>query len=101
MKTLETILLNSIDDTIIDCDFSNEALKDTKQLNYVQKFEWAYKKYLIESFNGTTYSLKEWFEGLALHNLPVYYSEIEELGQNPETFYDDLVETLLRVIGLY
>ena len=49
-KTIDTVLLNAIDDTITLNDFSNEALKDTQQLTYIGKFEWAYKKYLIENF---------------------------------------------------
>ncbi len=98
-KTIETVLLNAIDDTINENDFSNESLKDTQQLTYIGKFEWAYKKYLIETLNGNDYSIKEWFQGLALNNLPMWDSEIEELGLNSDTYWDDLAKTLIKVIS--
>ena len=97
-KTIETVLLNAIDDTITLNDFSNEALKDTQQLTYIGKFEWAYKKYLIETLNGHDYSIKEWVQGMALNNLPIWDDEIRELGFNSSTYWDDLAKTLIKVI---
>ena len=99
-KTIETLLLNCIDSEIQENDFSGILkIQDYKSFDYVDKFEWLYKKYVIES--GENYSIKEWFQGLPVQNLPHWNDDIEKLGLNSNTYWDDLVETLLNVIGLY
>lgn len=98
MKTIETLLLNCIDSEIQENDFSGILkIQDYKSFDYVDKFEWLYNKYIIES--GQNYSIKEWFQGLALNNLPMWDSEIEELGLNSDTYWDDLAKTLIKVIS--
>jgi len=100
MKTIETLLLNCIDSEIQENDFSGILkIQDYKSFDYVDKFEWLYNKYIIES--GQNYSIKEWFQGLPVQNLPHWNDDIEELGLNSGTYWDDLANTLLTVIGLY
>ena len=50
MKTIETLLLNCIDSEIQENDFSGILkIQDYKSFDYVDKFEWLYNKYIIES----------------------------------------------------
>ena len=99
-KTIETLLLNCIDSEIQDNEFSGLLkIQDYKSFDYVDKFEWLYNKYVIES--GQNYSIKEWFQGLPIQNLPHWSDDIEKLGLNSGTYWDDLATTLLNVIGLY
>jgi len=101
-KTIETLLLNCIDSEIQDNEFSGLLkIQDYKSFNYVDKFEWLYMKYCIETKNGSDYSIKEWFQGLPVQNLPHWNDDIEKLGLNSGTYWDDLATTLLNVIGLY
>ena len=100
MKTIETLLLNCIDSEIQNNEFSGLLkIQDYKSFDYVDKFEWLYKKYVIESKEN--YSIKEWFQGLPLQNLPHWNDDVEKLGLNSGTYWDDLATTLLNVIGLY
>ena len=101
-KTIETLLLNCIDSEIQDNEFSGLLkIQDYKSFDYVDKFEWLYNKYCRETNNGSDYSIKEWFQGLPVQNLPFWNDDIEKLGLNSGTYWDDLATTLLNVIGLY
>ena len=101
-KTIETLLLNCIDSEIQENDFSGILkIQDYKSFDYVDKFEWLYMKYCIETKNGSDYSISEWFRGLPVQNLPYWNDDIEKLGLNSGTYWDDLATTLLNVIGLY
>ena len=100
MKTIETLLLNCIDSEIQDNEFSGLLkIQDYKSFDYVDKFEWLYNKYLVESAGCDTVS--DWFRGLPLQNLPHWNDDVEKLGLNSGTYWDDLATTLLNVIGLY
>ena len=43
-------------------------------------------------------SLTEWFQGLAV-DVPFWNSDIEALGLDSETYWDDLASTLINLIS--
>ena len=97
-KTIETLLLNAIDNEIQNNDYDGLlSLQNAQSFNYVEKFEWLHKRYNFESRYGQYMSLTEWFQGLAV-DVPFWNSDIEALGLDSETYWDDLVKTLIKVI---
>lgn len=98
-KTLETILLNAIDNEIQNNDYEGLlSLQNAQSFNYVDKFEWLHKRYLTESGYGRYMSLTEWFQGLAV-DIPYWNSDIENLGLDSSTYWDDLASTLINLIS--
>lgn len=98
-KTLETILLNAIDDEIQNNEYDGFlSLQNAQSFNYLDKFDWLHKRFNLESNYGQYMSLTEWFQGLAV-NVPYWDNEIEELGLNSSTYWDDLATTLLNLIS--
>ena len=100
MKTLKSILLDSINQDLESSDYSNNAIldnTDSKNWSDSDKFEWCFDRYMIEV--GSYESLEYWFSGLALSGIPFTYYEIGKLGFNTETFFQDLSDELLRIIG--
>ena len=98
-KTLETILLNAIDDEIQNNEYDGLlSLQNAQSFNYVDKFDWLHKRFNLESNYGQYMSLTEWFQGLAV-SVPYWDNEIEELGLNSSTYWDDLATTLLNLIS--
>ena len=100
MTTLKTILLDAINQDLESSDYSNNAIldnTDSKNWSDLDKFEWCFDRYMIEV--GSYESLEYWFSGLALRGIPFTYYEIGKLGFNTETFFQDLSDELLRIIG--
>ena len=100
MTTLKTILLDAINQDLESSDYSNNAIldnTDSKNWSDSDKFEWCFDRYMIEV--GSYESLEYWFSGLALSGIPFTYYEIGKLGFNTETFFQDLSDELLRIIG--
>ncbi len=100
MKTLKSILLDAINQDLESSDYSNNAIldnTDSKKWSDSDKFEWCFDRYMIEV--GSYESLEYWFSGLALSGIPFTYYEIGKLGFNIETFFQDLSDELLRIIG--
>jgi len=100
MTTLKTILLDAINQDLESSDYSNNAIldnTDSKNWSDSDKFEWCFDRYMIEV--GGYESLEYWFSGLALSGIPFTYYEIGKLGFNIETFFQDLSDELLRIIG--
>ena len=100
MKTLKSILLDAINQDLESSDYSNNAIldnTDSKNWSDSDKFEWCFDRYMIEV--GSYESLEYWFSGLALSGIPFTYYEIGKLGFNTETFFQDLSDELLRIIG--
>ena len=101
MKTLKSILLDAINQDLESSDYSNNAIldnTDSKNWSDSDKFEWCFDRYMIEvgSHQG---SLEYWFSGLALSGIPFTYYDIEQLGYNTETFFQDLSDELQRITG--
>ena len=96
--SLKTILLNAINDDLSSSTYENQILCNItyKSWSDMEKFQWAFDRYMIEV--GAYESLEYWFSGLAL---PVPYTnyEIEQLGFNPETFFKDLGDELMKITG--
>ena len=98
-KTLETILLNAIDNEIQNNEYDGLlSLHNAQSFNYIDKFDWLHKRFNLESNYGHYMSLTEWFQGLAV-NVPYWDNEIEELGLNSSTYWDDLATTLISLIS--
>ena len=98
-KTLETILLNAIDDEILNNEYDGLlSLQNAQSFNYVEKFEWLHKRFNLESRYGQDMTLTEWFQGLAV-NVPYWDSDIEALGLDSFTYWDDLATTLINLIS--
>ena len=100
MTTLKSILLDAINQDLESSDYSNNAIldnTDSKNWSDSDKFEWCFDRYMIEV--GSYESLEYWFSGLALSGIPFTYYEIGKLGFNTETFFQDLSDELLRIIG--
>lgn len=99
MTTLKSILLDAINSDL-ENDYSNNAIldnTDSKNWSDSDKFEWCFDRYMIEV--GGYESLEYWFSGLALSAIPFTYYEIEKLGYNGETFFQDLSDELQRITG--
>lgn len=98
-KTIETLLLNAIDNEIQNNDYDGLlSLQNAQSFNYVDKFEWLHKRYNFESNYGQDMSLVEWFQGLAI-DIPFWNSDIENLGLDSATYWDDLATTLINLIS--
>jgi hypothetical protein len=100
MKTLKSILLDAINQDLESSDYSNNAIldnTDSKNWSDSDKFEWCFDRYMIEV--GSHHSLEYWFSGLALSGIPFTYYDIEQLGYNTETFFQDLSDELQRITG--
>ena len=100
MTTLKSILLDAINQDLESSDYSNNAILDNtdyKTWSDSDKFEWCFDRYMIEV--GGYESLEYWFSGLALSGIPFTYYEIEKLGYNGETFFQDLSDELQRITG--
>ena len=99
MTTLKTILLDAINSDL-ENDYSDNAILDNSDMSNwsdMDKFEWAFDRYMIEV--GGYESLEYWFSGLALSGIPFTYYEIEKLGYNAQTFFQDLSDELQRIVG--
>ena len=96
--SLKTILLDAINDDLSSSTYDHPILNNSDYKNWsdIEKFKWAFDKYMVEV--GAYESLEYWFSGLAL---PVPYSnyEIEQLGFNPDTFFKDLGKELMKITG--
>jgi hypothetical protein len=100
MTTLKTSLLDAINQDLESSDYSNNAIldnTDSKNWSDSDKFEWCFDRYMIEV--GSHHSLEYWFSGLALSGIPFTYYDIEQLGYNTETFFQDLSDELQRITG--
>ena len=100
MTSLKTILLDAINNDLESSDYSNNAILDNtdyKTWSDSDKFEWCFDRYMIEV--GSYESLAYWFMGMALSTIPISYYEIEKLGYNTETFFQDLSDELQRITG--
>ena len=100
MTSLKSILLDAINQDLESSDYSNNAILDNtdyKTWSDSDKFEWCFDRYMIEV--GGYESLEYWFSGLALSGIPFTYYEIEKLGYNGETFFQDLSDELQRITG--
>lgn len=100
MTTLKTILLDAINSDLESSDYSNNAIldnTDSKNWSDSDKFEWCFDRYMVEV--GGYESLEYWFSGLALSSIPFTYYEIEKLGFNSETFFQDLSDELQIITG--
>ena len=99
MTNLKTILLDAINSDL-ENDYSNNAIldnTDSKNWSDSDKFEWCFDRYMVEV--GGYESLEYWFSGLALSAIPFTYYEIEKLGFNGETFFQELSDELQRITG--
>ena len=96
--SLKTILLDAINDDLASSTYEHQILNNLtyKDWSDIEKFQWAFDRFMIEV--GAYESLEYWLSGLAL---PVPYSnyEIEQLGFNPETFFKDLGDELMKITG--
>ena len=98
-KTIETVLLNAIDNEIQNNDYDGLlSLQNAQSFNYVEKFEWLHTRFNLESNYGQYMSLTEWFQGLAV-DVPFWNSDIEALGLDSSTYWDDLATTLISLIS--
>ena len=100
MATLKSILLDAINQDLESSDYSNNAIldnTDSKNWSDSDKFKWCFDRYMIEV--GSYHSLEYWFSGLALSGIPFTYYDIEQLGYNTETFFQDLSDELQRITG--
>ena len=98
--TLKSILLEAINSDLESGDYSNNAILDNSTYQTwsdMDKFQWAFDRYMVEV--GGYESLEYWFSGLALSAIPFTYYEIEKLGFNGETFFQDLSDELQRITG--
>ena len=92
MKPLKQIILEAIQDK----DEYNPSWTE------VQCFRFAYgaflraKKKEIEQV-GLFKALVNWFQGMGL-NVPCWDNYIEELGHNPDTYWQELAVVLLRAV---
>ena len=95
---LKTILLDAINDDLSSSTYDHPILnnKDYKNWSDMEKFQWAFDRFMIEV--GSYESLEYWFSGLALP-VPYTYYEIEKLGFNSETFFKDLGNELMKITG--
>ena len=99
--SLQDILLEAINESLSQtyCDELDNT--DCENWSDSLKFEWAYKKYMIEEgvdiIDTQQYvsvdSLKNWLQGLALP-VPFYNDDIEEFGHDPDTYWDNLADCL-------
>ena len=99
MTSLKTILLDAINSDL-ENDYSNNAIldnTDSKNWSDSDKFQWCFDRYMVEV--GGYESLEYWFSGLALSAIPFTYYEIEKLGFNGESFFQDLSDELQRITG--
>jgi len=98
-KTIETLLLNAIDDEILNNEYDGLlSLQNAQSFNYVDKFNWLHNRYNFESNYGQDMSLTEWFQGLAV-DIPFWNDDIENLGLDSSTYWDDLATTLINLIS--
>ena len=100
MTTLKSILLEAINSDLESGDYSNNAILDNSTYQTwsdMDKFQWAFDRYMVEV--GGYESLEYWFSGLALSAIPFTYYEIEKLGFNGETFFQELSDELQRITG--
>ena len=98
-KTIETLLLNAIDNEILNNEYDGLlSLQNAQSFNYVDKFDWLHKRYNFESNYGQDMSLSEWFMGLAVDG-PFWNDDIENLGLDSSTYWDDLATTLINLIS--
>ena len=99
MTNLKTILLDAINSDL-ENDYSNNAILDNSTYQTwsdMDKFQWCFDRYMVEV--GGYESLEYWFSGLALSAIPFTYYEIEKLGFNGETFFQELSDELQRITG--
>ena len=99
MTNLKTILLDAINSDL-ENDYSNSAILDNSTYQTwsdMDKFQWCFDRYMVEV--GGYESLEYWFSGLALSAIPFTYYEIEKLGFNGETFFQELSDELQRITG--
>ena len=94
IKPLQDILLEAINEALQEtyCDELDNT--DCEKWSDSFKFQWAYKKYMIEV--GEYDSLKSWLQGLALP-VPFYNDEIEELGYDSNTYWGSLAGCLKEI----
>tara|TARA_B100000963_G_C22320027_1_gene533918 strand:+ start:78 stop:443 length:366 start_codon:yes stop_codon:yes gene_type:complete len=96
--SLKTILLDAINDDLSSSTYDHPVLNnlDYKNWSDMEKFQWAFDRFMVEV--GAYESLEYWFSGLALP-VPFMNYEIEQLGFNPETFFKDLGDELMKITG--
>ncbi len=98
-KTIETLLLNAIDNEIQDKEYDGLlSLQNAQSFNYIDKFDWLHTRFNLESRYGQDMTLQEWFMGLAI-DIPFWNSDIEALGLDSSTYWDDLATTLINLIS--
>ena len=97
--TLKTILLDAINNDLASNTYDNPILNNKDYMNWsdMDKFSWCFDRYMIEV--GGYESLEYWFSGLALSSIQFTYYEIEKLGYNAETFFQDLSDELQLITG--
>ena len=96
--SLKTILLDAINDDLSSSTYEHQILCNLtyKDWSDKEKFQWAFDRFMVEV--GGYESLEYWFSGLALP-VPYMNYEIEQLGFNPDTFFKDLGDELMRITG--
>ena len=99
MTSLKSILLDAINDNLASSTYDSPNLNNKDHANWsdMKKFNWAFDRYQIEV--GRYESLEYWFSGLALSTIPFTYYDIERLGFNSETFFQDLSDELQKITG--
>jgi len=97
--SLKTILLKAINDDLASSIYEHQILCNLtyKDWSDMEKFQWAFDRYMIEVGHYAK-NLEYWFSGLALP-VPYMNYEIEQLGFNPETFFKDLGDELMKITG--
>ena len=103
-KSIKNIVLESIDKELSMNaeDYSNGL--DTSGFEFwsdTDKFQWTYRCWYSSATPHTTSmntSLAEWLACVPIR-LPVYNGQIKELGQNPESFFTDCANEILRQVG--
>ena len=96
--SLKTILLDAINDDLASNTYEDQILCNLtyKDWSDLEKFQWAFDRFMVEV--GAFESLEYWFSGLALP-VPYINDEIEKLGFNPDTFFKDLGNELMKITG--
>ena len=97
--TLKSILLEAINSDLESGTYENPILDNSTYQTWsdMDKFQWCFDRYMVEV--GGYESLEYWFSGLALSAIPFSYYDIEQVGGNSETWFQDLSDELQRITG--
>ena len=97
--TLKSILLEAINSDLESSTYESPILDNSTYQTWsdMDKFQWCFDRYMVEV--GGYESLEYWFSGLALSAIPFTYYEIEKLGYNGQTFFQDLSDELQIITG--